>query len=303
MQPAPRRAFTLIELLVVIAIIAVLIGLLLPAVQKVREAAARTTCQNNLKQIGLGAHNYHGALGYFPPGYNSKTPTPNGENLGPGWGWAAILLPYIEQENLARAIDFTKDVADPFNLKARTTTLKVYRCPSDSPPSDLTTIVSDDAGTPICDVAFANYVGLGGIYEVSGFPDVNTGVLLRNSKFRFADITDGTTNTMMASERHSKRSPKTTWTGAVTGAVYPPVNPGYDDEEAQTLILMNIGEPDEARTPNNPLDHVEDPCSLHTGGVNVLLCDGSVRFVRNFIDPKTWSALGTRAGGEVLGEY
>jgi prepilin-type N-terminal cleavage/methylation domain-containing protein len=298
-----RTAFTLIELLVVIAIIAILIGLLLPAVQKIREAANRMKCSNNLKQIGLAMHNYHVTYERFPAGYTSTAATLNGEGFGPGWGWGATLLPYIEQDNLFRQIDLSRDIADPVNAAARVKVLSVYRCPSDAPPRD-TFVVPSEAGSSICEVAFANYVGVGGTFEVSEFPDTGTGVLFRNSRVGVADITDGTSNTIMAGERASKQSPMTTWTGAVTGAIVPPsLNPAFENEEPPVLVLTNTGEAADGRVPNNPHGHVEDLNSRHTSGVVVLLADGSVRMIRNTINPVTWEALGTRAGGEVVSDY
>jgi len=295
-----RRGFTLIELLVVIAIIAILIGLLLPAVQKVREAAARMTCTNNLKQIGLALHNHHGTYERLPPGFSSKSLTINGEGMGPGWGWAAHTLPYLEQDNLFRQIDFTKDITDPVHATVRVRTLKVFRCPSDSPLAD-TCDIPTASGT--VKVAFANYVAMGGTFEVTAYPDTGNGCFSRNSRTRFGDITDGTSNTIFVMERESKRSPRTTWVGALTGSTNPPINPAYDEEGPPTLVLTNTGPADEGRVPNNALDHVEDASSKHTSGVNTLLGDGSVRMIRNTINPATWEALGTRAGGEVVGDY
>ena len=296
-----RNAFTLIELLVVIAIIAILIGLLLPAVQKVREAAARLKCQNNLKQIGLGMHNYESAHQKFPPGFSSQAATVDGDGLGPGWGWAAHLLPHMEQDNLFRQITLGNDILHPGHATVRTTVLPGFRCPSDQPNGETFAVVgpSGTLGT----VAFANYAACGGTFEVTGFPDTNTGTFLRNSAFRFGDVTDGTSNTLFATERSSKRSPMTTWVGAVTGSINPPLDPAHGDEGPPTLCLFQTGEATEGRTPNNPFNHVEDASSQHTGGVNALFGDGSVRFLRNSINPAAWTGFGTRAGGEIPGDF
>lgn len=303
MKPG-RNGFTLIELLVVIAIIAILIGLLLPAVQKVREAAARTKCTNNLKQIGLGFHNFHSAYERFPPGFISRATSTDGDSIGPGWGWGTMLLPYLEQENLYRQIDLTRGIEDPANAAARVQVVNLFLCPSDTPVAPTFMAVTED-GSPICEIAFANYVGMAGTYEASGYADTNNGVLLRDRTLqmkgiRLTDITDGSSNTLFAGERASKQSPMTTWTGAVTEAIAPPLVPSYHEEESPVYVLSNTGEIADARVPNNPFGHVEDNNSRHTSGVNFLYGDGSVRFLRETIAPQTWVALGTRNGGEVV---
>ncbi len=299
-----RDAFTLIELLVVIAIIAILIALLVPAVQRVREAASRTQCRHNLKQIGVGFHNYHSVQNCFPPGFTSKAASVDGPSLGPGWGWGAHLLPYLEQDNLYRQIDFGRDIADPVNAQARTTSLAIFLCPSDS-PLRLTT-VANGAGNPICEVAFGNYVGMAGVYEVSGYPDTSNGaagVLLRNSKVRVTDITDGSSGTLLVGERAwmwqgKVRSPVTTWVGAVTNAVIPQtLNPALGFEVEGVMVLTNSGTVAEGRVPNNTFDHVEDASSNHISGVNFLFADGSVRSIDNTISPRVWVGIATRSGG------
>ncbi|MBI2808302.1 MAG: DUF1559 domain-containing protein [Planctomycetes bacterium] len=303
MRNSQRAGFTLIELLVVIAIIAVLVGLLVPAVQKVREAANQTQCKNNLKQIGLAFHNYHSAHGRFPAGFRSAAATTDGPGQGPGWGWAVYLLPYLEQDSLYRQINLNLDIAHPANAAVRTTSLSVFRCPSDGGALPTFTVVNA-GGAPICDIAFGNYVGMAGVYEVSAYSDTSNGapgVLLRNRGIRFADIVDGSSNTLFVGERGSRQSPMTTWVGAPAGARVPPVlNPTYDVEGDGVLVLTNSGLASEGRVPNNPFQHVEDTNSFHTIGVNWLFGDGTVRGISNAISPTTWVGLTTRMGNEVV---
>src|SRR4051812_16488701 len=124
-----NSAFTLVELLVVIAIIGVLVALLLPAIQAAREASRRTHCKNNLKQIGLALHNFESTRRAFPPGFISRTTVENGPGLGPGWGWAAHILPYLEESSVN--VDLKREITDPFHDATRVTTLSIFRCPSD----------------------------------------------------------------------------------------------------------------------------------------------------------------------------
>ena len=288
-----NQGFTLIELLVVIAIIAILIGLLLPAVQKVREAAARTKCTNNLKQIGLAMHNYHSAHEKLPPGYTSNV-APNNSDLGPGWGWGTHLLPYLEQEPLYRRFDLKLGIEHPAHAVPRTQVLSVFRCPSDEPLQEVFTVDNTSAK-----VAFASYAGVYGTAEVADDPGAGEGALFRNSKVRLTDITDGTSQTIFVGERSSQYV-WGTWVGAVTGGEVPPrkLPSPLGPEGAPVLVLGHTGDAAEAHTPNNATNHVDDFTSRHSFGVNFLFCDGSVRGIKNTIDPVVWQAIGTRAGGE-----
>jgi prepilin-type N-terminal cleavage/methylation domain-containing protein/prepilin-type processing-associated H-X9-DG protein len=295
-----RQGFTLVELLVVIAIIGMLVGLLLPAIQSAREAGRRAQCQNNLRQVGLSMQQFHDAHRAFPPGFQSKANAENGPSLGPGWGWAAYLLAHMEQSTTQ--IDFRKPITDPVHDQVRRRQFPVLLCPSD-PGDRLPFKVLDEHGAELTQLAFANYVGVGGTYEVSGFPDTGTGVMLRNRGIRIAEITDGTSKTLMVGERASRKSPQSSWVGAVTDAAVQPLNPAYEVEEPPVLILTNTGTAADGRVPNNDLDHVEDSNSEHPAGVNFLLCDGSVRLIAETIDPILWQALGTRAGNEITEAY
>ena len=295
-----RRGFTLIELLVVIAIIATLIGLLLPAVQKVREAAARMRCMNNLKQIGLALHGYHDRNGVFPPGYVSMT-KPDGSDGGPGWGWAAQILDDIEQGTLQKQIDFTKGL--PMAPAAVCTQLlAIYHCPSDEVVSPFTVHANNGQAVQ---VAQSNYVAMFGDGPIVATQagGVGDGVFYRNSQTRIADITDGTSTTILVGERSSDLA-LATWTASVPGATVPPQSPGVvaPSGAAPVLVLGHTGTAAAPSLPNGTLTDVAAFRSRHPGGVNFLFGDGSVHLVGPAVAPGAWLALGTRAGNEVIAD-
>ncbi|HEY8504432.1 MAG TPA: DUF1559 domain-containing protein [Gemmataceae bacterium] len=308
-----RSAFTLIELLVVIAIIAILIGLLLPAVQKVRAAAARMNCQNNLKQIVLASHNYHDARGVLPPGRDQQSLSTH-----------AYLLPYIEQDNVYKLIDFTQGWDAPANDAARAAEVTVFRCPADprneTPPGWAGTNYRACQGSGI----------LWGMPSSSGpnstMPPPN-GVFYVNSKTKLLDITDGSSNTAAFSEHKigdfsnaiSTEDGDTYWPRTYPdtqdGAVADCANLDITDLSFQrvsdvgapwlqgyhsTTIYFHVGPPN-TRSCMYPSGRIATTAnSGHTSGVNVALADGSVRFVSQSVSLVTWRALGSRNGGEVL---
>ncbi len=293
-----RLGFTLIELLVVIAIIGVLIALTLPAVQKVREAANLTSCKNNLRQIGLAMHSYHATKGSFPVGYYDPTPWPQLDH-GPGWGWGAFLLPFVEQDTLYRQINFQKDVGDPANANVRAVFLPIFFCPSDEL---LTTFTVGDGNGNSWTLAQGSYVACNGNDGVDDFTTPpHTGAFVRGAKgFRDVQITDGLSNTLFVGDR-TQRLSYSTWVGGPTGALNPFLQaPGTYGAEV-TMLLCHAG----STGPNTPgvfdADSVSSP---HRIGVPFLFGDGSVHFLSNSIEVSTWMALATRSGGEVItGEY
>jgi prepilin-type N-terminal cleavage/methylation domain-containing protein/prepilin-type processing-associated H-X9-DG protein len=331
-----RRGFTLIELLVVIAIIAILIGLLLPAVQKVRDAAARIKCTNNLKQIGLALHNYHDSQNGFPPGYVDRNTDPNSTpdmDQGPGWGWAAFLLPYVEQDNVYKQINFSQPVGVGVNAQISQLALAAYQCPAD-PYQQAFPVYDSRFSTPVATLAHGNYVGCSGweecFYGAGGNPQpglgddslsglygpAGRGLFWRNSRTRVGDVTDGLSNTIVAGERSGNHAPST-WAGAVAGgrcpawmatvppAPYsPPPGPAYDNADFGEAFVLAHCNATHLPSADFPIFDPDVFYSMHTGqGANFLFGDGSVHFLTAGINPATYQALGTIAGGEVATDW
>ncbi|HEV8001438.1 MAG TPA: DUF1559 domain-containing protein [Planctomycetaceae bacterium] len=295
--PKSRTGFTLIELLVVIAIIATLISLLLPAVQAAREAARRTQCRNNLKQMGLALHNYLDRMRVFPPAYASALDT-SGNDTGMGWGWASFLLSDLEEAGLKKQIHFGLNISDPSNLIPATTFLPSFNCPSDTLIEKFA-ITVDGNGNPLTTpitVARGNYVAVNGNNGVTGNQASNDGAFLEDKSFSPRDITDGLSNTFFLSERCHNMS-DTTWTGAVTGVgVFDNRDSSPSAVEGSAALVLGHCGP---HAPNNPLVTDADAlASMHPLGVLFLLGDGSVQYVGSQIDLGVYDALASRAGGE-----
>lgn len=299
---ARRCGFTLIELLVVIAIIGVLIGLLLPAVQKVRESAARTQCTNNLKQIGLALQNYHDANNGFPPGYIDANTNPNSlasNDVGPGWGWASLVLPFVEQQNVYNQIDFQQTVGTSLICRQP---LSVFQCPSD--PNQLPFTVANTTAV----VAHADYTGCIGTLETSLYPGNNTGLFLRNSRYRIANVSDGLSNTIVIGERASNRS-HVTWTGAAPGGLVlalmaPPPNGPVDQAESAQALVLSHGNRTHLPSADIPVWDADTFSSMHTPrGANFLFGDGSVHFLSSGINGITYELMCSIADGQPLGDW
>lgn len=309
MSRTPRRGFTLIELLVVIAIIAILIGLLLPAVQKVREAANRMKCSNHQKQVGLALHNYHDAVGEFPAGqplgfYSGSWYSDVGAQDLNRSCWIGPILSHLEQTGMSA--QYQTWIAAPPNYTCfspfANSKLPTMSCPSD-PGSPKISSLGQGAHT-----SYVVCYGSGYATPSADPRGLNlNGIFYGMSKTRLTDIGDGTSNTVMVSEllqsqdtgQHDIRG--RIWNSIHTGTgfstIYPPNSTVGDNPQGYCVPIPQV--PCGSQSVVNAYVLAR---SRHSTGVNAGLADGSVRFVRNTIDQSTWQAMGTRSGGEVIAQ-
>ena len=303
-KPDRRVAFTLIELLVVITIIAVLIGLLLPAVQNVREAARRLQCANNLKQIGLACHRHHDTYGMFPPGWvQSPFTVPQGPIIQGGHGTFAFLLPYLEQEALARIYRWDRRCQGPDNQTVVTTQLEVFQCPSAEPDRWVSAV--EDPGN-------YSYGGRGACGDYAGVREIDArlvdlglvdraanyqGVLAHNHLTRLAEITDGASQTILVTECAGR--PKLWRAGRPVSGIH-----AQGGVWISGTLTFGQGSTHDGATKLGSCaincTNDREVYSFHPGGANAVFADGSVHFLKADIAIRIFARLVTRAGGEVV---
>lgn len=298
-----QKGFTLVELLVVIAIIGLLLALLLPAVQAARESARRCSCCNNMKQIGLALHMHHNTYSHLPAGWDGYDAAGRPWALGsPGWGWAARILPFLEQANVEKnLINYKLPAWDPANSGARLHPIVTYRCPSDTgkpifhnehhDAHEGEDHDEDHDHDHVLEYATANYVGVWGTTDTHacgelppGAQCMGNGVFFHNSNLRFSDIIDGLSQTFMVGERNS-RLDYSTWVGTLAEV---DCSPGR--------LVGSASYPPNSRQTD---DH--NFSSEHPSGTHFLLSDGSVRLIPETIDTAAYHALCTRAQAENVG--
>jgi prepilin-type N-terminal cleavage/methylation domain-containing protein len=292
--------FTLVELLVTIAVIGILVALLLPAIQAAREAARKSSCRNNLRQLGVAMHNYESAAKKLPPGYR-YAPSSDGNALG--YSWTTMLLPFMEQQSLYDAFDFKRPIFDPLHAAAREQHIASLLCPTDDVSPTGFVEMGEERYAMACYVA--NF----------GTPDLDEdqeqrmgqfgrpwGPFYRNSQTKLTEITDGLSRTLMTGERQNGPfrtagahgvhvEYETTWAGAVRD---------LDDlqDDHGHMVLFQTG-----HTPNHAQSDDRDVSASHSGEALFLLCDGSVHAIREEIDEPIYFALGTMNGAETPGEF
>lgn len=305
-----KNGFTLVELLVVIAIIGILLAMLLPAVQMIREAARRTSCLNNIRQIGIGCHSFESGHEHFPTGWRSDS----------GWGWMAHLLPHVEQANLAEDLHYARELLDATHEHAIKKSFPGLHCPTSLNDSK-THFLEREGGSDV-EVARTHYVGcIGSSVSTVEMADgqscpsldlLNTeefldGIFYKDSQTPLNDILDGTSNTILIGERSSELF-DSQWPGILDGTSFtgwrvvgwtgePPNNPM---QTTPTVVEDEDGEEVELEIHFHGFAQFN---SMHVGGLTMFVfADGSTRPIADTIDPLTFRALGTIRGRETIDE-